>query len=311
MSTLTVIILTYNESIHIQRAISSVKDIATEIFIIDSFSSDLTEAIAKANGAKVLKNAFVTQATQFQWALDHAPITSHWIMRLDADEVIEPDLSNEIKFGLSKLSSDIVGINLKRKHIFMGRWIKHGGRYPVTLLRIWRAGHGTVEDRWMDEHIVVRAGRSITFDGGFADVNLNNLTYFIDKHNRYATREAIDVIGKEMKLFESDHLFGFQNSSFQARSKRWLKENLYNRLPFTVSSLSYFLWRYIFQLGFLDGRSGLIYHFLQGYWYRFLVGAKLIELRQAIAHLTDKDAIRAELSRLTGHDLNKKEITAS
>ena len=82
-----------------------------------------------------------------------------------------------------------------------------------------------------------------------------------------------------------------------------MKERLYNRIPFTVSAPLYFLWRYVFQLGFLDGRSGLVYHFLQGFWYRFLVGARLMELERAVAHLSDKAHICAELSRLTGHRL--------
>src|SRR5690606_2079559 len=96
-----------------------------------------------------------------------------------------------------------------------------------------------------------------------------------------------------------------KSASWQASFKRLVKERIYNRLPFTVSSTLYFLWRYIFQLGFLDGRSGLVYHFLQGYWYRFLVGAKVMELEKAIAHLSDKAQILDELSRLTGHDLKK------
>ena len=79
-----------------------------------------------------------------------------------------------------------------------------------------------------------------------------------------------------------------------------MKERIYNRLPFTLSASLYFVWRYMFQLGFLDGRSGLVYHFLQGYWYRFLVGAKLMELERAIKGITGKENVTAELSKLTG-----------
>jgi hypothetical protein len=155
----------------------------------------------------------------------------------------------------------------------------------------------------MDEHMVVWGGRTVTFNGGFSDHNLNDLTFFTDKHNKYATREAIDVLNQRLNLFPRDEALNAESASFQASAKRFVKERIYNRMPFTVSALGYFLFRYIFQLGFLDGRSGLVYHFLQGYWYRFLVGAKLMELEQAIAHLTDKRDIAAELSRLTGHKL--------
>jgi hypothetical protein len=155
----------------------------------------------------------------------------------------------------------------------------------------------------MDEHMVVSGGSTVTFDGGFADHNLNDLDYFTDKHNRYATREAIQVLGSRLALFDAHTGMTRENSSFHTSTKRLVKERLYNRVPFTISSLGYFLYRYIIQLGFLDGRSGLVYHFLQGFWYRFLVGAKLMELENSIVHLNDKEEIRKELSRLTGLNL--------
>ncbi|TWO72293.1 glycosyltransferase family 2 protein [Caenimonas sedimenti] len=306
MVDLAVVILVRNEAIHLARALASVRSVASEIFVVDSGSTDSTVTIATSAGAHVLNNAFVNYAKQFQWALDNAPITCSWVMRLDADEIIELDLANEIAEKLPSLPADVVGINLDRKHIFMNRWVRHGGRYPLRLLRIWRRGHGRIEDRWMDEHMVVWGGRTVHFNGGFADHNLNDLTFFIDKHNKYATREAIDALNQRMQLFARDDGLNSQSASWQAYVKRWGKERVYNRLPFTVSATLYFLWRYVFQLGFLDGRSGLVYHFLQGYWYRFLVGAKLMELEQAVTHLNDKDEILAELSRLTGHKLTRE-----
>ncbi len=300
---LTVIILTYNEAMHLRRALESVQTIAAEVFVIDSYSTDDTTQIAASYGAQVLQNRFVNQATQFQWALDNAPIATEWVMRLDADEVIEADLQQEISSKLAKLPSSVGGVFLKRKHIFMERWIRHGGRYPLLLLRIWRRGQARIENRWMDEHMCLLSGSSVTFNGGFADHNLNDLTFFISKHNSYATREAIEVLNQRLALFERDEGILSQNTSSQASTKRLIKEGLYNRLPFFLSSTSYFLYRYLWQLGFLDGSSGLVYHFLQGYWYRFLVGAKVLELEKAIAHLNGREEICAELSRITGFRL--------
>jgi glycosyltransferase involved in cell wall biosynthesis len=297
---LAVVILTHNEERHITRAIASVTSIASEIFVVDSFSIDRTVELAAAQGATVLQNKFINYARQFQWALDNAPITASWIMRLDADEVIEADLAARIRDEMPRLSPEIVGINLKRKHIFLGRWIRHGGRYPLVLLRIWRRGHGRIENRWMDEHMITWGGRTVTFDGGFADHNLNDLTFFTDKHNRYATREAVDVINQRRQLFSRDAGLNTEEGSRQAAIKRWIKERLYNRIPYQISAPGYFLFRMIFQFGFLDGRQGLVYHGLQGLWYRFLVGAKVDELESAIAHLDDPAATRAELRRLTG-----------
>ena len=300
---LSAVILTFNEELHLERALASISGFTKEIFVIDSFSTDRTIEIALAHGAIVLQNKFINQAKQFQWALDNAPISGEWILRLDADEIIESDLATEIVQKLPALAPDVVGINLKRKHIFMDRWVKHGGRYPLVMLRIWRKGHGRIENRWMDEHIVIWGGRAVTFEGGFADHNLNDLTFFTDKHNKYATREAIEILNQRLNFNPRDHSVTTESTSLQTAAKFFIKEHIYNHIPFTISALMYFVWRYIFQLGFLDGRSGLIYHFLQGYWYRFLVGAKVMELERAISHLTDKQAITEELSRLTGHSL--------
>lgn len=301
---LAVVILTHNEAVHLERALASVAKIATETFVIDSGSTDATVEIARRMGAQVLTNPFVTQAQQFLWALDNAPITAGWVMRLDADEIIEPDLAAEIAARLATLAPDITGVNLKRKHVFMGRWIRHGGRYPLTLLRIWRRGKARIEQRWMDEHMLLTEGRAVTFEGGFADVNLNDLTFFTDKHNKYATREAIDILNQRYGLFARDEALNAGNASEAASGKRLLKEGLYNRLPFWVGPSGYFLYRFIFQLGFLDGREGLIYHGLQGWWYRFLVGAKVEELDRALRPLPDTAARVEALSRLTGYRLS-------
>jgi glycosyltransferase involved in cell wall biosynthesis len=297
------VILTYNEARHIDRAIDSVRRIAREIVVVDSFSSDDTVQRAAQAGARVLQNPFINQSQQFQWGLDNAGIASEWVMRLDADEVIEADLAAELAGSLPGLPRDVVGINLDRKHVFMGRWIRHGGRYPLKLLRVWRNGQGRIEARWMDEHIAVWGGRTITLAGGFADINLNDLTSFTDKHNKYATREAIDVLVRRFGLFPEDRAFSGDATSRQAGVKRRVKEGFYNKLPLWAGPLGYFLFRYVLQLGFLDGRPGLIYHVLQGFWYRFLVAAKVAELEGELSDCRSNPERIAKLTRLTGLDL--------
>jgi glycosyltransferase involved in cell wall biosynthesis len=297
---LSVIMLTHNEAIHIERAIRSVVAIATNVFVVDSFSGDHTAALAQSLGATVVQHEFVNYAQQFQWALDNLQINTEWIIRLDADEVFTPELIDEIRRTLPLLAPEISGLNLKRRHIFLGHWIKHGGRYPLKLLRIWRKGAAKIEQRWMDEHIVLLYGRAVTCRHDFSDHNLNDLSAFTEKHNRYATREAIDRLNQEFGLFANDAAVAAGASNSQARLKRLIKEHLYNRLPLGAGPLFYFLWRYIAQLGFLDGRPGLIYHFLQGFWYRFLVEAKVLELRHAVSNLRTPAEMRAELTRLTG-----------
>jgi glycosyltransferase involved in cell wall biosynthesis len=298
---LCVVILTLNEERHIERAIASVRCVASDIVVVDSYSTDRTVELAHAAGARILQNRFESQSQQFSWTMERAGITADWIMRLDADEYIEPDLAARLQETLTTLPTNVSGINLKRRHIFMGRWIRHGGRYPLVLLRVWRRGMAKIENRWMDEHMVLSSGRAVTLDGGFCDHNLNDLTYFTDKHNKYATREAIDVLNKKYSLFDMHNGPSTESSSYQASAKRWIKESIYNRLPFWLGPLSYFVFRYFIQLGFLDGREGLIYHSLQCLWYRFLVGAKVEELDLVIRTLPDRDSQLNALSKLTGY----------
>lgn len=303
MLDLTIIVLTYNEEIHIARALTAIAGLAKRIVVVDSFSTDRTVELANAHGAEVLENKFINHAKQFEWALENANIQTEWVMRLDADEVIEPDLSKEMLEKIPGLPKDVAGINLRRKHIFLDRWIRFGGRYPLVMLRIWRRGQGKIEQRWMDEHIVVWGGRTVEFSGGFSDYNLNDLTFFTDKHNKYAVREAIDVLSSKYRLVDFDESLSAASASKQAAAKRLLKENIYNKLPFWLGPLGYFLYRYTLQLGFLDGRAGLIYHFLQGGWYRFLVGAKVFEYERQMKLCRSKDEMRDTLQRMTGHRL--------
>ncbi len=218
---------------------------------------------------------------------------------LDADEIVEPDLAAEIEAKLGALPPAVTAVNLKRKTIFMDRWIRHGGRYPLTLLRIWRSGKAHVEDRWMDEHMLLDEGRAVTFEGGFADHNLHDLGRFTAKHNGYATREAVQLL-LERHVLRGAGERPLASVTPQAALKRMAKNNLYGRTPFPLDALAYFLYRYVLRGGFLDGREGVIYHVLQGFWYRFLVGAKLIEFRRGLHGVRDPEAARAILARLSG-----------
>ena len=295
----SVVILTFNEARHISRAIASVRPFAKEVLVVDSGSTDETVALAEEAGARVLHHPFVTQARSFQWALDQGSLAAPWTMRLDADEVIEPELQREIAERLPALSSSVAGIELKRKHIFMGRFIRHGGRYPLRLVRIWRTGQGRVEDRWMDEHVVVQGGSIVSFNNPFADANENDLGYFIAKHNAYAVREAIEVLNERYALFRRDEALSMQSG--QASLKRRIKSGVYNKIPFQVSASLYLFYRYVLQRGFLDGVEGMIYHVLQGGWYRFLVGARVVEFDRVLSPLQGQANRRAALERLTGY----------
>lgn len=277
---ISVVILTYNEEKHIERCIKSLLPIAKNIFIIDSFSTDRTVQICESLGAKVYQNPFVNHAVQFQWGLDNCPIDTKWVMKMDADEYILPELVDEIKTKLEKLDNEVSGIYIKRRVYFKDRWIKHGSYYPTWLLRIWKHSDGKMEQRWMDEHIKLNRGKTIQFENDLVDDNLNDLTWWTTKHNNYATREAVDILNIIYEFLKYDevpaNIFGTQEER-----KRWLKKR-YAKLPLFTRPFIYFVWRYIFKLGFLDGKQGLIWHFLQGFWYRFLVDAKIYEMEKKV-----------------------------
>lgn len=277
---ISVIILTFNEEKHIKRCIESLLPCVKEIFIIDSKSTDKTIEICEELGAKVYQNQWKTYAEQFQWGLDNCPIQTNWIMRMDADEYLLPELESEIKSKLNTIDSEISGIYLKRRVYFLGKWIKHGGYYPIKLLRIWRYGSGSIEQRWMDEHIKLNYGKTLEFENDIVDDNLNNLTWWTIKHNSYATREAVDYLVLKHKINALGSINVSSKSSRQDESKRWYKDNIYNKLPLFLRVVIYFFYRYFIKLGFLDGKKGLIWHVLQGFWYRFLVDAKIYQIEK-------------------------------
>ena len=270
----SVIILIYNEEIHLERLLKNIADWADEIFIVDSFSTDKTLEIAKKYGVKIVQHKFENQAKQFNWALDNLEIKNDWILRLDADEYLTSELKDEITEKLKNIPKNINGFYIKRRVYFMSRWIKHGGYYPTWLLRLFKKGKARSEQRTMDEHIILLEGKSGKLKNDFIDDNKKNLEWWVAKHNNYSTREVISRMSGVRRQVSSVKLGG------QAGRKRWLKQNLYLRLPLFFRALLYFIYRYFIRLGFLDGKEGLIFHFLQGFWHQFLIDAKIYEQKK-------------------------------
>lgn len=281
METLAVLILTHNEERNIEKCLKSVLPLTDRIFIVDSGSTDLTVEMASAMGAQVAARNWTTHAEQFNWGLGHFEFGTGWIMRLDADEELTPELVGMIRDFLLSPPTDVVGVYVRRRVYFMGKWIRHGGFYPTWLLRLFRINQGRCEAVFMDEHIVVSGGRTILLFADIIDKNNKDLTFWIEKHNKYASSEVRDILGKERSITGAtcDGTIKATVSGRQDSTRRWVKDKVYLRTPLFVRPFLYFIYRYFFRLGFLDGRRGLIFHFLQGFWYRFLVDAKLYEHR--------------------------------
>jgi glycosyltransferase involved in cell wall biosynthesis len=279
---ISLIILTHNEEENIEYCLKNVIDWVDSIFIVDSYSTDRTLELAKTYTNKIYQHEFKNHAKQLNWALENLPVETEWVMRLDADESPTTELINELTDKLPNLDEEITGLYIKRRLYFMGKWIKHGGYYPTWLLRIWRRDKCYCEEKCMDEHMTILEGTVLFMQNDIIDENRKNLHWWIVKHNDYAIREAIDILnlkyGFSIENRIDSNLFGRQE-----HRKRWLKENVFAKSPIFLRSFLYFIYRYFIRFGFLDGREGLIWHFLQGFWYRFLVDSKIYEIRKKAA----------------------------
>ena len=267
---LTTIILTFNEELNIAKAINSVKDISEEIFVVDSYSTDQTVEIAEKLGAKVIQNPFINQAQQFQFALDHLPIKTEWVLRLDADEAISEQASLEIIETLHNAPNDLNGIIVPFEVNFLGKKLRHGGIYPFKKMILFRKNFAYMEQRHMDEHIVLKSGKSKKLKNISYHDDFKSLSAWVDKHNKYASREILDYLENNYK----------KNGGTNTKSvslKRFIKYKIYYKVPMGIRAFAYFVYRYVFRLGFLDGKPGFIFAVLQGFWYRFLVDSKIYE----------------------------------
>jgi glycosyltransferase involved in cell wall biosynthesis len=277
---ITVIIPTYNEEENIGKCIESVTNFAKKIFVIDSFSSDKTKQIAESLGCEVLQGQWSTFSEKINWALDNVYVETKWVMRLDADEVL--GVNFQAVFDNTKLTADAYAI--KRKFVFLGKELNFGGWGSLWDIRICRNGHVRMENRVLDEHMNVigklkRLNVKVLDDSykslpHVLDKNYKSkVSFWIEKHNKYSDLESYSFFKSKSAVGQGD---------FSARIKRFCKNAVYYKTPLFIRPFIYFIYRYIFLLGFLDGRQGLIIHVLHSFWYRFLVDVKIFERIKSI-----------------------------
>ena len=271
MADITAIILTLNEEKNIEECIRSIQSIVKRIVVVDSFSTDNTVEIAKSLGAEVLQNKWVNYSTQFAYAMENANVQTKWVMRIDADERFTSKSASELERLTEQHNDDDVnGIIVRFEVSFMGRPLRHGGIYPIKVLRVFKLGKAHIEIRNMDEHMTLDEGKAVEMKNDCLHQDFKSLYEWIDKHNKYSDREVLDYFNRE-KSQEGTML------SKGARVKRFVKFKIYYKLPMGMRARLYYWYRYYFKLGFLDGKEGKIFTFLQAYWYRFLVDAKIHE----------------------------------
>jgi glycosyltransferase involved in cell wall biosynthesis len=275
---ISVIVPVRNEARNLPRCLESLAQF-DEVYVIDSQSSDETVAIAESHGAKVVQFHYPGGwPKKRQWAMDTLPLAYDWVLLLDADEVVTPELAEEIRRAVQ--NPDIDGYSIHLQMYFLGRALRHcdAGFWKMSL---FRKGRGRFECRLRDqdasmadieihEHVVVD-GSTAELRNSLVHYNVDSLSRYILKHNKYSNWEARVLTRPEEAPDEvSADLFGTQ-----AQRRRWLKRNLY-RLP--GSPVLLFFYRYFVRLGFLDGTPGLIYCAFQAVQ-MFHTKAKIYELR--------------------------------
>jgi glycosyltransferase involved in cell wall biosynthesis len=289
---LTLVVLTHNEALNIRECLKGMADWLAAVFVVDSGSTDHTVEIATSLGASVYAHPFETHARQWRWALEHLPITTDWVLALDADQQLLPELREELDATFrGGVEPHVSGLYINRRQIFRGRWIRYGGYYPKYLLKIFRRDDVTIDEADLVDHHFTVGGETRKLQSDLLEDNRNEaaIAVWTEKHNRYAVRQARqemqerhDREARRTLRERLDKPAPTWRSLFGNPDERvlWLKD-VWSRLPLFVRPCLYVTYRYILRLGFLDGREGFIFHVLQGFWYRLLVDINISELRKA------------------------------
>lgn len=274
---LSVIVPIRNEAKNLPRCLASI-GWADEIFVVDSQSSDGSQRIAEEHGARVVQFEFNgAWPKKKNWALEHLPFRNQWIFILDADEVLPNEAEAEFRGAIANAGA-IAGYWINRRFMFMGRWLRHA-YYPNWNLRLFRHSLGRYEklieiatesgDNEVHEHVVVQGptGRLRCEIDHYA---FPSVEVFVEKHNRYSNWEARVAVAEESARERTE--LQSARVAQRRRLKRWAR-----RLPFRPWLR--FLYVYIWQRGFLDGREGYYFARLHGF-YEFLSVAKTYELKR-------------------------------
>lgn len=293
---ISVIVLTFNEEANIGPCLNSIVDWAHEVFVVDSGSTDRTLEIVRTFTDKVAQHPFENYSKQRNWAQTHLPLEQEWICHIDADERVTPALVSKLRsfFDPPSAPAHIHGLMIRRQIVFSGRHIKHGGIYPTYTCRLFRQSYGSCEDREYDQHFVVQ-GDTHTIEADLQELTASSLFSWTNRHNRWAQMEARQLLKGDGGQDAGGIQPKLTGSPIERR--RWLRSSVYARAPMFLRAFLYFLSRYVLRGGFLDGVPGLMYHVLQGFWFRFYVDACCYELRNS-----EQSTVRQEKGALKSQE---------
>jgi glycosyltransferase involved in cell wall biosynthesis len=279
----SVLIPAKNEESNLPACLESVAR-ADEVFVVDSQSSDRSIEISTNYGANVVQFYFNGRwPKKKNWSLDNLPFRNQWVLIVDCDERITPELWDEIATVIQ--APDYNGYYLNRRVFFLGQWIRYGGKYPDWNLRLFKHKSGRYEnlntedipntgDNEVHEHVILD-GKVGYLKNDMLHIDFRDIYHWLERHNRYSNWEArvyYNILtGNDESGTIGAHLFGDA-----VQRKRFLKK-IWVKLPF--KPLLRFILFYFIRLGFLDGKAGYIYGRLLSQ-YEYQIGVKLYELRQ-------------------------------
>lgn len=268
-----VVVLTYNEERNLSGCLESVAPLGARVFVIDSGSTDGTVEISRRCGATLLQHPFTTHADQWAWAIGQLPTSCEWILGLDADQRLTAEACRSVMRFVGD-PGPAKGAYLCRRQLFRGRWIRHGGYYPKYLLKLFSRSAVRLDRRDLVDHHFAVTGPAIRLAGDLIEANANEdeIRTWIDKHNRYAVLQAADEIRRRRRV-QWRLAIGSPDDRVAFLKAVW------QRMPLFFRSWLYFMYRYVVRLGFLDGKEGFLFHFLQGFWYRLIVDVNISEMR--------------------------------
>lgn len=277
---LTIIILTYNEEKNLPDCLHALAGLKANLFVVDSFSTDASLEILEKNGISYVQHPFENYAQQRNWAQANNPFDTEWVLHLDAGERLTPEMVHWLKHVFDP-DAKFDGYMFSRKTMFFGKWIRYGAHYPNYHLRLFRKHKGRCEAKMYDQHFVCNGQTKVVKAGiDIIDTVADNLKDFTNSHVRWALFEAVEMLAARQQTGEVKmDLFGSP-----IERKRWLKNKLFQKSPLFLRSFLYFFYRYFLRMGFRDGRVGLVFHLLQGFWFRFMVDAMVLELSLKMKH---------------------------
>ena len=272
------VVLTFNEEMNIEACLLSIAGWCQEIFVVDSGSTDRTLEICRKYTDNIYSHPYVDHASQWDWTLKNLAFACEWVLRLDADNVVSEKLKHQIGVVVAKPETGIDGYYAVHRHYFRNKLVRGLKTYWMSLIR--HKNTHVDHSELVDFRFVVQ-GATRTLSGEIIESNQNELSidFWIDKHQRFSTRMAAEEVLRvsgDLKWSMRPRLLGNPDERVI-----WLK-NVWYRLPLYVRPFIFFFYRYFLRLGFLDGTTGFVYHFMHAIWFRLMVDIKISELRQQI-----------------------------